>query len=142
MKRLVLLSCALWFLFPLSLSAEGKYCTHFPLLFAERGFAHAAISISALHYQGEDEFVEITNRSTFPFSLEGYRLQSVEGDQCYVFGAVTLLPRGKVRLHSGPSAWETPPEDLLWTRRHIWRNAGDEAQLYDDRDLLVDRWAY
>ena len=108
----------------------------------EPTLAPPAISITDLHYTGRDEWVQVTNTADQAVSIEGYRLQSVEGDQWYDLPDLFMPPGTSLRIHSGPDAIDNPPSDVLWTTQYIWNNDGDEARLYDEEGVLIDQWIY
>ncbi|MBC7265064.1 MAG: lamin tail domain-containing protein [Chloroflexi bacterium] len=100
------------------------------------------LRIADILYDQTDEIVTIENRGG-PQAMAGWRLLSVVGSQTYYFPADCVIPAlGRVRIHSGPDAIDVPPLDLFWTRSYIWRNAGDEAILYDADGQQISRWRY
>jgi hypothetical protein len=102
-----------------------------------------SLRISALHYEGADEYVEITNAGPRSQQLYLWRILSVVGHQEYTFPwGIELAVGASVRVHSGPSAIDAPPTDLFWQKAYVWLNAGDEARLYDDKGVERDRYAY
>ncbi len=101
------------------------------------------LGITALQYEGSDEYVGITNQGTAAQDMSGWRLWSVVGDQTYHFTPGHVLGAGvTVRVHSGPGAIDNPPSGLRWTGRYIWNNDGDEARLYNASGSEVDRRSY
>jgi hypothetical protein len=100
------------------------------------------LDITALVYEGSDEFVEIRNNGAGSQSMAGWTLISVVGPQTYNFPAITLGPGQTVRIHSGSGAFDSPPADLFWTDAFIWNNAGDKAELRDNLGNLVDDRCY
>jgi len=101
------------------------------------------LRISALHYDGADEYIEIANDGPRVQDLYRWRILSVVGSQEYSFPWGIYLDVGaRVRVHSGPAALDEPPTDLRWQRGYIWANDGDEARLYDDKGVERDRWGY
>lgn len=102
-----------------------------------------ALSIRALEYSGRDEYVEIYNAGPGPQAFAGWKLRSAVGEQWYEFPWGISLPAGGwLRVHSGPDAYEALPTHLKWGSAYIWNNDGDEAELYDGHEHLVDRWSY
>lgn len=100
------------------------------------------LRITNIVYDQTDEVVTIENRGG-PQAMAGWRLLSVVGSQTYYFPADCVVSAlGCVRIHSGPDAIDAPPLDLFWTKSYIWRNAGDEAILYDADGQQVSRWRY
>jgi len=101
------------------------------------------LRISALQYDGADEYVEITNDGPRGQDLYRWRILSVVGPQEYTFPwGIQLAVGASVRVHSGPSAIDAPPTDLLWQKAYVWLNDGDEARLYDDEGVERDRRGY
>jgi len=97
------------------------------------------VGIVTLECTGADEYVEVVNMGTTARDLTGWVILSVVGHQRFNFpSGYVLQPGASVRVHSGPAASSNPPTDLLWTRDYIWNNDGDEAELRDDADRLVD----
>jgi len=75
--------------------------------------------------------------------MNGWKIHSVEGDQWYTFPVtVTLAAADWVRIHSGPDAFESPPQHLKWTSGYIWNNSGDVAELVDATGRVLEFWEY
>ncbi len=101
------------------------------------------LTIVYLQYSGRDEYVEIQNEGPGDQDMTGWTLVSVVGNQVYDFPPGFALGVGhRVRVHSGPDAYESWPTDLKWTRAYIWNNAGDKAELRDPRGVVVDSYCY
>jgi len=101
------------------------------------------LHITQLQYSGSDEYVQITNNGPSAQTMTGWKIESVVGPQWYYFpDEYTLAVSAYVRIHSGPDAIDNPPTDLRWATAYYWRDAGDEARLYDALDQLVDSWVY
>ncbi|HAI21249.1 MAG TPA: hypothetical protein DCM14_05065 [Clostridiales bacterium UBA8153] len=119
---------------------------------ARRGLwaAEESAAGAAPHHRGETmvviasvdlraEAVVIANRGNAPVDLSGWILVSERGNQRFVFPAGTSLPAGgSLRVVSGPPA-ASGPGRLLWTRSHIWNNAGDPAVLLTPAGVRVSR---
>ena len=111
---------------------------------------NSSIAITGMMYAGDDEVVTVTNQSTAPQSLAGWRLQSYGGTPCrlipeqvFVLPAdLTLASGASVRIHSGPQALNKPPTDLKWTEDTVWNNGGDRADLLSADGKLVTSLAY
>jgi hypothetical protein len=56
-------------------------------------------------------------------------LVSVEGNQRFTFPTIVLKPGETVTVTSGKNARHDPPKYLLWTKKYIWNNDGDPAEL-------------
>lgn len=101
------------------------------------------LGITHLNYAGSDEYIQISNFGPSPQVMTGWKILSVVGPQEYQFPDGYVLANGaQVRVHSGPGAINNPPTDLLWTLAYVWRDAGDEARLYDAQGRLLDSWVY
>jgi hypothetical protein len=85
-----------------------------------------------------EEVATITNKGDVTVELGGWYLVSVEGNQRFNFPSDYLLRPGyHVSITSGPEARDNPPQELLWTRRSVWNNAGDPAELYSSDGICV-----
>lgn len=117
-------------------------CIYMPITQCGHIGGPSDLRITGIIYDQTDEVVTIENCGG-PQAMAGWRLLSVVGSQTYYFPADCVIQaRGCVRIHSGPDAMDAPPFDLFWTRSYIWRNAGDEAILYDADGQQVSRWRY
>ena len=80
--------------------------------------------------------VVVKNHTDEPLDLGGWTVRSTIGVQKFVFPATFLVPPGKsATVWSGPEAAQHAEGDefaLVWSRRYIWNNRGDEAILYDE----------
>ena len=90
-----------------------------------------------IQYKGKDEYIVIKNFGCGPVNLAGWRIHS-KGGQWYTFPEITLGPGESVSVHSGPGA----SGSLIWTRKYVWNNKGDEAILYDAAGNVVDVYGY
>ncbi len=83
--------------------------------------------------------MRITNVRAQTLDLSGWTLVSVTGNQRFTFPAGTKLAPGKtITVVSGPRA-QAGPGVLVWTRRYVWNNQGDAAELWDRQGQLVAR---
>lgn len=89
-----------------------------------------------------EETVTIKNTSPVgQVNLGGWKLKSVIGEQTFIFPEGFVLRSGQsVTIMSGPNALDNPPSYLKWTNNNVWNNYGDEAQLYDFADELMQRF--
>lgn len=83
------------------------------------------------------ELAIIKNISDEAIDLTDYSLLSVVGDQEFVFPEIILKPGETVTVTSGKNARDDPPRYLLWTKKSIWNDKGDPAELYDADGELV-----
>lgn len=98
--------------------------------------------ISALQHEGDDEVVVIQNAGLAQ-DMTGWRLISGRGEQTFAFPpGFVIMSDSEVRVHSGPAAAATTPNDLMWTRRHIWRNEGDVVSLLDAEGNVISAFHY
>jgi len=101
------------------------------------------LSIVTVVYQGPEEYVTIRNNGPSSQLMDGWQIVSVVGSQTYTFpNGITLGVGQTVRVHSGPAAFDSPPNDLLWSTSRIWRNAGDIAALVDNEGVLRYTYCY
>ena len=101
------------------------------------------IKIFALVYRTQNEYIEIKNIGQIPQLMDGWQIVSVVGSQTYTFpNGITLGVGQTVRVRSGSAAFDSPPNDLLWTTSVIWRNKGDIAVLLDNHGILGDAYCY
>jgi hypothetical protein len=141
-SRLVVLAVVMLCLPLFSLPARGAPAPVHLALIHNVPMVASSLHIAELVHSGDDEYVTIHNAGTTAISLEGYRLQSVEGDQWYTLSGQPLRPDAIIRIHSGPAAMANPPQDVVWTTRYIWNDAGDRARLYDPQGTLIAGLGY
>lgn len=84
----------------------------------------------------DEEVVVIGNKSKEAVNLQGWQLVSVEGNQVFEFPDIELAPGATVSITSGPNA-VTAKDKLQWTKRQIWLNSGDAAQLLNAKGEIV-----
>lgn len=82
------------------------------------------------------ELVTIQNNSDADVSLDGWQLISVEGNQVYNFPNILLKVGKTVYVTSGPDA-KSGSNYLEWTKKQIWLNSGDAAQLKNAKGEIV-----
>lgn len=82
------------------------------------------------------ELVTIKNFSEKDVSLKDWTLVSVEGSQTFTFPNITLKAGKSITVSSGPNAVQNATT-LEWTKRQIWLNDGDAAQLLNAKGVLV-----
>ncbi|MGE7984028.1 MBL fold metallo-hydrolase [Solibacillus sp. NPDC093137] len=83
-----------------------------------------------------EEIVVIQNNSNQAVNLEGWEIVSVEGNQVFNFPDINLAPGKKLSITSGPNA-KTGAATLEWSKRQIWLNSGDAAQLVNTKGEVV-----
>ncbi|MCL4877323.1 MAG: thermonuclease family protein [Anaerolineae bacterium] len=85
-----------------------------------------------------DEYVRLYNNGTVEINIAGFTV-SDESRRVYTFGDLTLLPNGRVTLHSGCGV-DTPPSQVFWCADDpVWNNSGDTVYVYDTEGRLVVR---
>ena len=82
------------------------------------------------------EIVAIKNNSNEAVNLQGWQLISVEGNQLYNFPNVNLAAGKTIYVTSGSDA-KSSGNSLEWTKKKIWLNAGDAAQLKNAKGDIV-----
>ncbi|MGE7692194.1 MBL fold metallo-hydrolase [Lysinibacillus sp. NPDC097214] len=83
-----------------------------------------------------EEIVGIKNNGNEAVSLKGWQLISIEGAQVFNFPNVTLQPGKTFYVTSGSNAREGQ-NYLKWTKKQIWLNDGDAAQLRNAKGDIV-----
>ncbi|MGE7948067.1 MBL fold metallo-hydrolase [Lysinibacillus sp. NPDC093688] len=83
-----------------------------------------------------EEIVGIKNNGNEAVSLNGWQLISIEGAQVFNFPNVTLQPGKTFYVTSGSNAREGQ-NYLKWTKKQIWLNDGDAAQLLNAKGDIV-----
>ncbi len=88
----------------------------------------------------EKELVVIKNNTDENINLNDWLLLSVKGKQEFDFSQNTIIKAGEIlKIRSGRSA--TKEENtLVWTKAYIWNNDGDKAELYNEKDELIDSY--
>jgi len=83
-----------------------------------------------------EEIVGIKNNSNEAVSLKDWQLISIEGNQVFNFPNVTLQPGKAIYVTSGSNARDGQ-NYLKWTKKQIWLNDGDAAQLRNTKGAIV-----
>lgn len=83
-----------------------------------------------------EEIVVIQNSSDQAVNLEGWELISVKGNQVFNFPDINIAPGKKLSITSGPNA-KIGAATLEWSKRQIWLNSGDAAQLVNAKGEVV-----
>jgi hypothetical protein len=105
--------------------------------------ARSDLRIVEILYSECDERIQFENCGDASQDMTGWQIQSVVEDQWYTFpGGYVLNAGAVVYVHSGPESASSPPAHLQWDLDYKWRNAGDEAVLYDDAGQVVDTYCY
>ena len=84
----------------------------------------------------EAEIVAIKNNGNEAVNLQGWQLISVEGNQVFNFPNVNVAPGKTIYVTSGSDA-KSSSNSLEWTKKQIWLNAGDAAQLKNAKGEIV-----
>ena len=84
----------------------------------------------------EAEIVAIKNNGNEAVNLQGWQLISVEGNQVFNFPNVNVAPGKTIYVTSGGDA-KSSSNSLEWTKKQIWLNAGDAAQLKNAKGEIV-----
>ena len=82
--------------------------------------------------------MRIDNTGAVTMAMAGWRIHSVVGDQWFTFPVYALAPGASVYVQSAGNAPPSSGNRLLWTTQNIWRNEGDQADLYTPQGVLVD----
>jgi len=114
-------------------AVRGLWAATAPIAGATSGVVIASVDLVG-------EVVTITNRSAQNVDVSGWVLQSVEGNQRFTFPSATVVAaNASITVVSGTNA-AAGPGRLLWTRSHIWNNAGDPAVLFDAAGREISRF--
>lgn len=84
----------------------------------------------------QSEVVAIQNTSKEAVNLQGWQLISVEGNQSFNFPNIQLAAGKTLYITSGPEA-KTGTNSIEWTKKQIWLNSGDAAQLKNAKGEIV-----
>ncbi len=84
----------------------------------------------------EAEIVAIKNNGNEAVNLQGWQLISVEGNQVFNFPNVNVAPGKTIYVTSGSDA-KSSSNSLEWTKKQIWLNSGDAAQLKNAKGEIV-----
>ena len=84
----------------------------------------------------EAEIVAIQNNSSEAVNLQGWQLISVEGNQVFNFPNINLAPGKTIYVTSGSDA-KSIGNSLEWTKKQIWVNSGDAAQLKNAKGEII-----
>ncbi len=94
-----------------------------------------SVTISNIDLQAE--VVTITNDSSKPVELSGWKLVSEKGNQTYNFLSDTIIPaNGTIKVESGKNA-QVGTNILVWIKENIWNNDGDPGALCDAQGTVV-----
>lgn len=96
----------------------------------------SAASVEIISKDLIDEIVGIKNNGSEAVSLKDWQLISIEGNQVFKFPNVTLQPGKIIYVTSGTNARDGQ-NYLKWTKKQIWLNDGDAAQLKNAKGELV-----
>ena len=96
----------------------------------------SAASVEIISKDLIDEIVGIKNNGSEAVSLKDWQLISIEGNQVFKFPNVTLQPGKIIYVTSGTNARDGQ-NFLKWTKKQIWLNDGDAAQLKNAKGELV-----
>ncbi|GKU78481.1 thermonuclease family protein [Paenibacillus sp. L3-i20] len=90
----------------------------------------------------EEELVTLTNTTSSPIDLEGWKLVSVRGNQTYKFEPFELPALEKAYVFSGEDiSSEGKTSMLIWEVDNVWNNQEpDPAELYNENNELVALW--
>ncbi len=89
-----------------------------------------------------DEYIVIKNDGLVEIDISGWRIHAVSRNQDFTFPPGTKLGKGvKFKVYTN----EVHPESggfSFGSKRSVWNNKSDEAQLYDAQGNLVSSYAY
>ncbi|TDX45520.1 MBL fold metallo-hydrolase [Orenia marismortui] len=86
------------------------------------------------------ELVIIKNSSNKKLDISNWKLISLRGKQEFIFPKGTVIRPGKnLTIVSGRRAKKAKGQ-IVWTKKYIWNNQGDFAQLYNSKNQLVSEY--
>jgi large subunit ribosomal protein L4 len=96
------------------------------------------VQIAKVHVEG-DEYVELQNTNDFPADISGYVLRDKNNEaQSFTFPeAAELNPGGKLTVFTAPGHRYS-----FESKRPIWNDKGDEAELLDASGKVVSTYSY
>ncbi|MGG3912741.1 lamin tail domain-containing protein [Rossellomorea vietnamensis] len=100
----------------------------------ERDFDN--IGISSLNTKSE--YVYVRNYSNRDISLRGWKLISAKNNKVYLFPDQVLTPGMAIRIVSGVTYENYPPQQYNWTTEEVFEDSGDSVQLLNDKGEVVD----
>jgi hypothetical protein len=105
-----------------------------------------SVQIGTIFYDGRksnepDEFVEIVNKGAEPVDITDWELQDTTGNSEYKWENYVLQPGTSIRVYTNEVHTDSGGF-TMGSRRPIWSNSGDIAELYDADGQLVSRYAY
>jgi large subunit ribosomal protein L4 len=96
------------------------------------------VQIAKVHFEG-DEYVELHNTNDFPADIVGYVLRDKrQKRQSFTFPeGAEINPGGKLTVFTAPGH-----KYSFESKRPIWNNEGDEAELLDASGKVVSTYSY
>ncbi len=100
--------------------------------------AAGTVKIARVHFEG-DEYIELQNSNDFPVDIAGYVLRDKnDHDQAFTFPeGAELHAGGKLTVFSAPGHRYS-----FESKRPIWNDKGDEAELLDASGKVVSTYSY
>ncbi len=100
------------------------------------------VTITMIHNEGTNEYLELTNRSSRAADLSGWYVRDESGTVLTIPDGARLEPGGVLRIYSGAGGVHAPPFSYYLSQRQVWNNSGDTAELFDAEGQLADEYAY
>ncbi|MEA2576294.1 MAG: hypothetical protein QOH93_3592 [Chloroflexia bacterium] len=88
-----------------------------------------------------DEYVEIKNTGTEPVDITDWVLQDNTAEDLFKWESYVIQPGASIRVYTNEVNQKTGGFSL-GTKRPVWANRGDVAELYDVDKVLISRYAY
>jgi len=100
--------------------------------------AAGTVKIATAHFEG-DEYIELHNTNDFPADITGYVLRDKnDHDQTFTFPeGAELHAGGKLTIFTAPGHRYS-----FESKRPIWNDKGDEAELLDATGKVVSTYSY
>ncbi|HVF98269.1 MAG TPA: lamin tail domain-containing protein [Chloroflexia bacterium] len=88
-----------------------------------------------------DEYVELQNTGAEPVDITDWVLQDNTAEDLYKWEGYVIQPGASIRVYTNEVHQATGGFSLE-SKRPVWANRGDVAELYDADKVLISRYAY
>ena len=101
------------------------------------------VIIAEVYNSDEFEYVIIANNSSIPQDLSRWYLYSPRKNQEFQFPENFVLPvDGVVKIYSGTSGHDNPPNEFYWTKDFVWTDETDDVVLLNMVGRVIFWFAY
>ncbi|HEX8220260.1 MAG TPA: lamin tail domain-containing protein [Chloroflexia bacterium] len=107
---------------------------------------NTTVQITAVFADGKktnepDEYVELKNTGAEPVDITDWVLQDNTAEDLYKWEGYVIQPGASIRVYTNEVHQATGGFSLE-SKRPVWANRGDVAELYDADKVLISRYAY